>query len=401
MKGGVKMKFLDTNALLRADLDSIGLFAISSVSLEELENIKTNRNKTEDLKYKARKTIHWLDENSDKYKTIVFNTTIEKYVSDKCIEPTPDARIVSCAKHLSESEDIIFVTDDICCKVIARDIFGLEVEGLRNQKENIYRGYKIVKGNTELINKVLSDTSDWLVNEYAIIKNTDNNSESEMRFDGEKFVALKLPPSKYIKGKNALQRCALDILNNQDITIAAILGGYGSGKTFLCMQMGLYSVREKGWQSKVLGIREPQGEGKEVGYLPGELSSKTELFFAPLMQQLDGGEFELERLMQQGMLESNIPYYLKGTTYNDTVILVDEAEDLSEKQIRLIGTRLGEGSKIYLAGDYKQAVFNATETNALIKMCNAFKGNPKFGCIYLGEDVRSTTSRMFADLFND
>lgn len=397
------IRFLDTNAVLNTDLNKEENLVISSITLEELEKIKTNRNKTEEVKYKARKAIHWLDENQDKYNVIIFNQDIYEELNNSSglAEYNADTYIMACCAYTKFNNEVVFVTDDICCKVLAKNVFGLKVEGLKNKKENIYKGYKFIKGNTATINQVLSDTSEWLINEYAIIKNTDDGSGSEMRFDGEKFVALKLPPSKYIKGKNALQRCALDILNNQDITIAAILGGYGSGKTFLCMQMGLYSVREKGWQSKILGVREPQGEGKEVGYLPGELNSKTELFFAPLMQQLDGGEFELERLMQQGMLESNIPYYLKGTTYNDTVILVDEAEDLSDKQIRLIGTRLGEGSKIYLAGDYKQAVYNATETNALIRMCNAFKGDPKFACIYLGEDVRSTTSRMFADLFND
>ena len=53
-----------------------------------------------------------------------------------------------------------------------------------------------------------------------------------MRWNGEKFVALKLPPSKFIKGKNALQRCALDMLINPSITICALLGLPGSGKTF-------------------------------------------------------------------------------------------------------------------------------------------------------------------------
>ena len=245
------------------------------------------------------------------------------------------------------------------------------------------------------------DLSDWNTNEYLIIQNTDDSSEKEMRFDGEKFVALKLPPSKYIKAKNSLQRCALDILNNQDITIAAILGGYGSGKTFITMQMALYSVNEKGYQSKILGVRSPQGEGKEIGYLPGDMESKVEGFFEPLTQQLDGGEFELESLKQRGVLETNIPFYMKGTTYNNTVILVDEAEDLDDKQIRLVGTRVGANSKICFSGDYKQSVINTTDSNALVKMCNEFKGNKNFATIYLGEDVRSSTSKMFANLFQD
>ena len=376
------------------------------MTLQELEEIKISSRKDDEVKYKARKALHLLDENSDKYDVVVYTTAMENYINEKQVEISPDTKIIACCSFsqglLPKGEKFVFVTNDIACKMIASKIFGLEVESV-GEKENIYKGYRILKGNTEQINNLMDnmDLSDWNTNEYLIIQNTDDSSEKEMRFDGEKFVALKLPPSKYIKAKNSLQRCALDILNNQDITIAAILGGYGSGKTFITMQMALYSVNEKGYQSKILGVRSPQGEGKEIGYLPGDMESKVEGFFEPLTQQLDGGEFELESLKQRGVLETNIPFYMKGTTYNNTVILVDEAEDLDDKQIRLVGTRVGTNSKICFSGDYKQSVINTTDSNALVKMCNEFKGNKNFATIYLGEDVRSYTSKMFANLFEN
>ena len=376
------------------------------MTLQELEEIKISSRKDDEVKYKARKALHLLDENSDKYDVVVYTTAMENYINEKQVEISPDTKIIACCAFsqglLPKGEKFVFVTNDIACKMIASKIFGLEVESV-GEKENIYKGYRIIKGSSEQINVTMEnmDLSDWNTNEYLIIQNTDDSSEKEMRFDGEKFVALKLPPSKYIKAKNSLQRCALDILNNQDITIAAILGGYGSGKTFITMQMALYSVNEKGYQSKILGVRSPQGEGKEIGYLPGDMESKVEGFFEPLTQQLDGGEFELESLKQRGVLETNIPFYMKGTTYNNTVILVDEAEDLDDKQIRLVGTRVGTNSKICFSGDYKQSVINTTDSNALVKMCNEFKGNKNFATIYLGEDVRSSTSKMFANLFQD
>ena len=401
-----KKKFYDTCSLL-AEIDNDDLFTerfyISSTSLHELEYIKTSKNKTEDIKYKARKLSHLLDEHYNDYDVVVYNFEISDYIVGTLgLDATiPDNQIVGTAKYISEKEDVVFITNDICLKNIARSL-GLEVCSVVG-KENIYKGYKIIKGTSEQINIAMEnmDFSDWNINEYLIIQNTDDNSEKEMRFDGEKFVSLKLPSSKFIKAKNSLQRCALDILNNQDITIAAILGGFGSGKTHLSMQMALYNVNEKGYQSKILGVRSPQGEGKEVGFLPGDLNSKVEGFFEPLTQQLNGGEFELESLKQRGVLETNIPFYMKGTTYNDTILVVDEAEDLDEKQIRLVGTRVGSNSKIYFSGDYKQSVINTTTNNALVKMCNEFKGNKQFATIYLGEDVRSETSKMFADLFEN
>ena len=396
-------RLFDTNAIL-TDCTDISNVLISSKTLEELENIKSSSHKDNDIKYKARVAVRAIREQ--KPEIVVVQKSDYDKIEELGLEITNDNLIIASAYRytmMNVDTDLVFVTNDILCGLIAQNYFGLNVESVDNKKDDIYKGYKIIRGNSDIINDYMTsiDYNDWSVNEYLIIENTDDSTSKEMRFDGEKFVNLKLPPSKFIKGKNSLQRCALDILMNPDITIAAILGGYGSGKTFISMQMALYNVVEKGNQAKILGVREVLGEGKEVGYLKGDFDSKTELFFLPLVQQLNGGEFELESLKQRGVIDTNIPFYMKGTTYNNTIIVVDEAEDLSEKQIRLIGTRLGENSKIYLAGDYKQSVVNTGTNNALIKMCNQFKGNKNFGCIYLGEDVRSETSKLFAEIFDN
>lgn len=329
---------------------------------------------------------------------IIVNNNVLDIIDKLGLENTPDNQICACASTI---KDVLFITNDIACKTIAKWIFGLNVSSTYENGSEIYKGYQTIHGDTDTINSIIEnmDYSKWHINEYLIIENTDDDSSKELRFDGTNFVALKLPSSRFIKGKNSLQRCALDILNNPDISIAAILGGYGSGKTFLSMQMALYNVQEKGRVAKILGVREVSGEGKEIGYLPGDMEDKVGKFFEPLTQSLNGGEFELQSLKMSGVLDTNVPFFMKGTTYNDTIILCDEAEDLSESQIRLIGTRLGQNSKIYFAGDYKQSLLTKTVNNPLIKMCNEFKGNEKFGCIYLGEDVRSETSKMFADLF--
>ena len=393
-------KFYDTNAilLLQDRILEDEKFYISSTTLQELEHIKVSRNKDEETKYRARKALHILDENSDKYDVVIVNTEIINIIEELGLENTPDNQICACASTI---DAVLFITNDIACKTIAKWIFKLNVYSNSENGEEIYKGYQTIRGNTKTINSIMEniDYSQWNTNEYLIIENTDDNSIKEMRFDGESFVSLKLPSSRFIKAKNSLQRCALDILNNPDITVAAVLGGYGSGKTYISMQMALYNVQEKGRISKILGVREVTGEGKEIGFLPGDIEDKVGKFFEPLTQSLSGGEFELQSLKMSGILDTNVPFFMKGTTYNDTIILCDEAEDLSESQIKLIGTRLGQNSKIYLAGDYKQSLLTKTTNNPLIKMCNEFKGNPKFGCIYLGEDVRSETSKMFAELF--
>ena len=394
--------FLDTNVLIEnPDYFSDVEFVISDKTLFEFEEIKSSRSKADDVRSAARKAIRFLNDHKDQYEVIVYNNSIKELINSYNIPETPDNIICACASWYStDVTPIKFITFDVGCRVIAEQVFGLDVEEFKHQDE-IYKGYVKIIGDTEYINNYMNnlDYSKWYTNEYIIINNTDDDSIKEMRFDGSMFVPLKLPPSKYIKGKNSLQRCGLDILNNPNITIASILGGYGSGKSRLSTCMATYAIQEKGWQSKIVALREVISEGEAVGYLPGEKLDKIYDFLLPFADQLDGGEFELESLIQRGVIEANTPYFIKGRTYNNSVIVVDEAEDLTEKQIRLIGTRVGENSRVFYNGDYKQSVINPTKNNALNKMSLELRGNPKFACIYLEEDVRSETSKLFANLF--
>lgn len=219
-------------------LEKEEFFFLSSITLNELEEIKTSSFKSEEIKYAVRKATRWLNDNPSKYEIIVYDGCVEKVLSETGLEHSNDNKIISSAKYVANSyDDLVFLSNDILARLTAKEYFGLKVECVEENGEQIYKGYKLIKGNTKFINTEISELSfcKWNVNEYAIIENTDDNSIKEMRFDGEKFVTLKLPPSKFIKGKNSLQRCALDILMNPDITIAAILGGYGSGKTFISM----------------------------------------------------------------------------------------------------------------------------------------------------------------------
>ena len=108
------------------------------------------------------------------------------------------------------------------------------------------------------------------------------------------FGANRIKLKEY--GLQDKQKEFIEIPHSNSLDVAIYQGGYGSGKSYLAMQMALYVVREKGWQSKILGVREPIGEGAEIGFLPGDMESKTDGFFLPLVQQLNGGEFELEIL---------------------------------------------------------------------------------------------------------
>lgn len=398
-------KFLDTCSLLHLQEKAFDgeIFYMSNVTLLELEDIKTSGKKDENVRYQARHATRLLDRHEGEYKVVNYTNDVVKVTesSNMPINDNHDMMICACARYCDTNiEHVIFVTDDICCKNIARDVFGLDVSSTWVNDDDYYKGYKRISGTSDEITYMMCNPDflkDFVENEYLIIHNLDDGTDKEMRYTNGEFVTLKLPPSKYVKGKNSLQRCALDALYNQNIPAVAILGTYGSGKTYLATKVALYNINERGAQSRIVCVRSPWGEGREIGFLQGDFDQKTEQFFMPIQDQLEGGEFELEKMKQQGELEAQIPFYIKGRTYNDSIILCDESEDLTEQEIKLIGTRLGDNSKILFSGDFHQSLIKGE--NPLVKMCNELKDNPMFACVCLDEDVRSSASKMFADLF--
>ena len=111
------------------------------------------------------------------------------------------------------------------------------------------------------------------------------------------------------------------------------------------------------------------------------------------------GNIEAKEMESNGQLIKEIPFYMKGLDIHDTFIVVEEAEDLTHKEIKLIGTRLGQNSCLVLSGDYHQAEKKYMNgNNGLFKVINNFKGNPLVGVVVLEEDVRSDASKVFVGL---
>ena len=119
----------------------------------------------------------------------------------------------------------------------------------------------------------------------------------------------------------------------------------------------------------------------------------------PIKQQFDFQEYQVDKLQDSGIVEFIIPAYMKGYSLDSYVIVCDEVEDVSLSQLRMIGTRVGENSRIFLCGDIKQSVLDKSWNCPLMTMVNKFKGNKIFGYIYLEDIVRSETAKLFADLY--
>ncbi|APR02497.1 TPA: PhoH family protein [Clostridium botulinum] len=399
--------FIDTNILLHTDnldvlLEEYGELYLSSIVIEELESIKTDSRKDNEVKFKGRIALRHIIENEDKYKVILCEDKHRKICEDKHLEQNNDNLIIATAYEEGKRSDVKFISNDILAYKIAKEIFGLDSMRLI-QQEDEYKGFKEFTGSTDDINELFyqydsgNNSLNLLENEYLILKNTDLDKVYEYRFNNGELNLIKLPPSKVVKGWNSKQRCALDLLMDKNIPIKIIAGNFGSGKTVLSIRTAVYHILDKGNYSKIMLVRNPLGSGEEIGYLKGTKEDKIREFYKPIEQNLDGGEFQLNDMVMKGQLEMEIPYYMKGMSLKDTFVLVDECEDLNKKIFKLIGSRVGNNSCVAFVGDWKQAEAKYVHDNGLIQFIQYAKGNPLVGIVVLDEDVRSSASKLFAD----
>ena len=169
------IKFYDTSSLLlKADslFEGDEQIVISSITLEELEHIKTSSNKDEEIKYSARKLMRILDEHIGEYEVVQY---LKNYYPDED-HSNNDTKILTCARVYQRmtQERVIFVTNDICLKHLARRYFGADVESIE-EDHDLYEGYKEIimsdEDMTEFYSNPDKNPYNLLINEYLIIKN--------------------------------------------------------------------------------------------------------------------------------------------------------------------------------------------------------------------------------------
>lgn len=373
---------VDTNILLKdvSVLEKDNVY-IPYVVLQELDKLKRGGS----VEFEARRAIRAIIASKALILTGFVNESVENN----------DDIILSYAK----TNKATLYTDDACLTLKARAI-GIEVEQSKD-KDEIYNGYKTVTLTEEdmayMYEHPEENMFDLYANQYLLVKDSSERVVDRLKWT-DKLVALRLPSPKIIKPLNDLQAFAIDLLNDKDIPIKIIAGTYGGGKTICTLRLGLYHVLQKGNYSKLLIVRNPIGSGEEIGFIKGSKDEKIEPFYKAIEQNLDGGEIELQRMLQYRQLEFEIPFYLKGQSISNSFIIVEEAGDFDTKLIKLVGTRVAEGSCICFSGDWKQAEAKYSRDNGLVHLLNKTKDNPLVGAIILEEDVRSSASRVFAEL---
>lgn len=248
-------KFYDTSSLLLEDdlFSSNEPFGISSITLEELENIKTSYHKDQQVKSAARRVLRSLDEHAGAYDIIIFE---DKFLKKIKFPETNDIKILACAlATLKTHEDLVFVTNDLALKAIARMYLPKSsLAAVTPKAADDYCGFKdIVMSDEEMAEfyQYLDNNKyNLLPNEYIVIRNKNNEIVDKMCWTGEKHRPLIYSTfSSYWFGDikpykdDPYQACAMDSMVQNQITMVS--GRAGSGKTFLSLAY-LFSLLAKG-----------------------------------------------------------------------------------------------------------------------------------------------------------
>lgn len=400
------MKFYDTNATLKLQ-DKIFEedFIISSVTLQELEHIKVSRNKDDHVKYEARKVLHLLDDNSDKYEVVVYDNAIENYILEKNMEITPDTKIVGSCAFINVMKDVIFITDDIACKMIASKIFNLTVKGVNDEPVDIYKGYREISLDEQEMAHFYQNLSEnvlgLLTNEYLLLKDCDGNIVDKLKWDGEAYQTIRSKPYKSnmfgtLKPLDDIQSFAMDSINTNDITV--LYGKAGSGKTTLPLNYIMQEI-EKGRYKKcyIVYSYEPLKGAKTLGFEKGD--HITKLIYSASIGNILASKFgdiqQVEYMIDRDMLDIIPTANIRGWECpSDSILLCTESQNLDVYTLKTIIQRCKSGCKQIYEGDVIEQKDTNIQNVGINRLIDVFKGYKSFGCVKLKNNYRSELSEL-------
>ena len=207
-----------------------------------------------------------------------------------------------------------------------------------------------------------------------------------------------------VSAKNREQLYALNALLDDNIPLVTITGIAGSGKTFITLMTAIADLNSKKFDRIVI-TRNIQPVGKDIGFLPGAMNDKMMPWMSPIIDNFrqafkdkDLSYFKMMR--EKGMIEIAPLSYMRGRTFNNTFLIMDEAQNASIHEIKTVITRIGEGSKIVLLGDIDQidTPYIDSLSNGLTIVSEKFKNEKVAAHVKLKKGERSYLSAVAAKL---
>lgn len=442
MRAFVKKKsfVLDTNVLLYdphaflkfPDREVVLAFSV----LEELGTMKRYR---DELGKNARVALRLLDhirlkESGDLHSGVslengsVVRIEVEPYAKNGSTsellirEHKFSNKTILLAKSLQVSgQAVCFVSKDFVARLKAEAV-GLEAEDYENFKEAFdavcypIQEMQVPKRIIDSVykdGKVKIETKEPLTpHEFLKLKSEGNSELLVKHYLKDNFVGPLHHFKKPVWGITPLndeQRCAMELLLDEDIKLVVLVGQAGTGKTLLAVACGLAKVFNENVYSKILISRPIMPLGKDIGYLPGSKEEKLQSWMQPIYDNLEflcetQGEEEssetLRWILESQKIEMEAVTYIRGRTLPKSYVIIDEAQNLTGHEIKTIISRAGKNTKVILTGDPTQIdnPYLDKDTNGITLTIAKFRAHPIFGHVYLSTTERSQLAALAADL---
>ena len=401
--------FLDTSAVLNGAIDELSDCSISIITLMELENIKTNNHKTEDVRMGARQALK--DLASKNISTILTNEKLEQkiYKKNSFLKDIPDHHIIAAAVALAEEEHAIihFYTSDRAQYLFASQFVNLRSHFYTKTVSAMekYSGWKeVVPSDLDMASLYAHPDKNIFhlnTNEYLKVMEDGHVVDIEV-WNGEKYKNISYQDvhnkflNETIRPRNIEQKMAFDLLQNRNIPVKLLTGKPGAGKDLLMIYHALDLI-QKGEKDKIIFIRNliPFKDAPEIGFLSGDLQEKIAWGLGPIRSAL--GEEGLLQYEEQGLIEAVNLGFIRGCQYNNSIIYVSEGQNITGGGYKLLISRCGPGSEVWINGDILQTDHKKfEENNGIERLINSLKGNPLFGMVELMKTERSNTAELAA-----
>jgi len=401
--------FCDTSALLNGCTEHYPNIWITPLIVSELENIK-NSQKNDEVKYRARKlTRDMITSSNYKYyipETKKINKIIKK---NKYLSDIADHKLVAAACLLQEEmhESVTFVTSDYALYLLHSCFPQL---GWRLWKDNALMEYEENQGwknytpsNAQLASLYSDPTANVLhciTNEFAKIYEGDDLKDI-LFWTGERYRPLKYKEIKNhflnetIKPRNLEQKMAFDLLQNDSIKVKLLTSAWGSGKTMIALNYALEQIY-RGVYKKLVFVRNNiiVADTNDIGFLPGTMTEKMSIWGGPIADHL-GGTDVLEQMIEDGIIEIYPISHIRGRSIKNSILLCDECENLNDKLVTLLLSRMEDNSEIIFCGDVAQIDNKKFEKNNGIKsMLDHLSGDPLFGTVKLIKSERGRIPQL-------
>ena len=440
---------LDTNILLHEPFAFLSFkehdVVVPMTVLEELDSIKDRR---KDVSRDARVAIRALED-------ILFDATPEQVlagvklpendeqhpsgclaiINDYALEQTAytlsfnenDNRIINAALHIQKknpSKKIVLVTKDINMRLKAKGAGLAHVEDYRTDQliddiKFLTKGYHQFEGDFWQQIKACDSESDGRYTTHFIDKNTIPLSymneylldESESfagkvtGWNDEKVSILDLGRERLlgktawgIHPKNIYQGMAMDALLDPTIDLVILTGPAGCGKTLLALATALEQVIERGLYDKIIVTRSTPEIAESIGFLPGTEEEKMAPWLAAITDSLEvlhkqdeNMSGSLNYIMDKANIQFKSVNFMRGRSIQNSLVLLDECQNLTAAQLKTIITRCGEGTKLVCSGNLAQIDSNylTAVTSGLTYIVERFKDFPGSATVNLNGVVRS------------